>query len=92
MKGKLIRLSLAFTDASDAAVDPTTVSVRIRPPDGVKATYVYGVDAELVRDGVGNYHFDLSLEQYGMYGYYAWSTGTGQAAAHGEIKSVEPVA
>lgn len=92
VKGELVRVSMAYTDTDGDAIDPSTVSIRIKPPSGTRVTYVYGTDAELVKDSVGNYHVDLSLAEDGEYRYYAWSTGTGQAAVHGRVLSVEPLA
>ncbi|KKL22915.1 hypothetical protein LCGC14_2430680, partial [marine sediment metagenome] len=44
-EGDLIRLSAAFTDLNDAAVDPTTVTVKHKTPDGTITTKVYLTDA-----------------------------------------------
>ena len=79
----LIRLSAAFTDAlTNAALDPTAVTLKIRRrAKGVTTTtYTYGVDAGLVRDGVGLYHLDYTPTAAGDYYYRFTGTGAAQAA------------
>ncbi len=78
--GDLIIVSAVFTDSVGAAIDPSTVTFKFKDPAGTTTTYLYGTDAELVRDSVGNYHVDLSPTVRGDYLYRYESTGTGQAA------------
>jgi uncharacterized protein YfaS (alpha-2-macroglobulin family) len=78
--GDLVRCSGAFTNASDAAVDPDTVLFQFRTPSGDITTYTYGVDAELVRDSLGNYHVDVDANEVGEWWVRFYSTGSGQAA------------
>lgn len=81
-KGDLVRCTGTFTDSETPpnAVDPTTVSFKFKNPAGSVTTYVYGVDAQLVRSGVGIYYADISLTAPGIWRYRFESTGTGQAA------------
>jgi uncharacterized protein YfaS (alpha-2-macroglobulin family) len=68
--GAVPTLSAAFTRRSNGnAVDPTTVTFNIRQPDETYIEYVYSVDAELIRDGVGLYHVDFTVDQAGEYCY-----------------------
>ena len=78
--GDTRRLSAAFTIAgnSPAATDPTTLTFKMREPDGTVTTYVEGTDVELVKDSTGNFHVDWLLAQAGKH-YYRW-IGTGAAA------------
>lgn len=79
--GNLVRVSAVFKDAAGTAIDPTTVGFKVRRPDtGAVTTYVYGTDAQLVKDSVGNYHVDVSADATGEWPYRFYSTGTGQAA------------
>jgi hypothetical protein len=86
LEGNIARITFEFRDNSDdSLVDPSTVSIIIEEPDGTQTTYVYGTDAELVRDGVGEFHFNLAGDQTGTYWYRIESTGTGQAATESRI-------
>ena len=79
--GTLVRVSGAFRDVSNAAIDPSTVKFKWKRPDtGVVTTYTYGIDNQLVKDSVGNYHVDVSADVQGDWLYRWESTGTGQAA------------
>ena len=75
--GDTRRLSAAFT-VSSAATDPTTLTFKMREPDGTVTTYVWETDAELVKDSTGNFHVDWLLAKVGKH-YYRW-IGTGAAA------------
>ncbi len=85
-KGDLVVLTAVFTDRNGAAIDPATVTFKIRDPSGAVTTYVFGTDAELVKDSVGNYHVDVSPSVNGDYLYRYESTGTGQAAEEGKFQ------
>ena len=73
--GDMVRCSAAFTQNS-AAVDPTTVTFQIRRlPANPITTYTYGVDPELIKDSVGNYHVDYQPDAAGDWCYrYAGTT------------------
>lgn len=85
--GQLVRVSAAITDASGSAVDPSTLTMKYRTPGGTTTTLTYGTDAALVKDSVGNYHVDLSVQEAGAYQYVWTSTGTGQAIGEGAFVS-----
>jgi len=85
-KGDLIRCSAAFTDADDNAQDPTVVGFKVRDPSNNITSYVYGTDAELVKDSTGNYHVDVDADEVGTWYYRFYSTGTGQAADESEFE------
>lgn len=72
----------AFTTSAGAAVDPTLVRVFLRLPDGTESILTYGVDGAVIKDSVGNYHYDWSLTVEGSH-CYRW-VGTGAAVAAGE--------
>jgi hypothetical protein len=69
-----------FYDTSDTLVDPTAVYVSIRYPDKSVVNYTYGVHAELVKSGTGEYYVFISSTQTGKHYVYWKSTGTAQAA------------
>jgi hypothetical protein len=90
-KGAKVRLSAAFTDSNDTAVDPTAVVFKAKNPAGTVTTYTYGADAELVKDSTGNYHVDLDLDTSGQWIYRFAGTGTAKAADE-EALEVRPSA
>jgi len=78
--GDTRRLSAAFTVAANSptATDPTTLTFKMREPDGTITSYVKDTDSELVADSTGNFHVDWPIAQVGKH-YYRW-VGTGAAA------------
>jgi len=87
--GDLVRVTGAFTTAAGVATDPAAVVGKYRDPSGNTVSLTYGVDAALVRDGVGVYHIDINANQADWWFYRFYSTGTGQAASEGKFY-VEP--
>lgn len=100
-QGVAIRCSVEFKDSSTPPVyvDPTTVTFKLRGPLSSRTfvsndetapvtTYVYGTDAELVKDAVGRYHVDVTTPTgatvEGIYAFRFEGTGTNASAADGE--------
>lgn len=82
--GNVRRLKASFTDAAlGGAIDPDAVLLVVMQPGQTKeeaTTYTYGVDAQIVRDQLGEYHADIQFPVSGM-AYYRWfSTGDGEAS------------
>ena len=87
--GQLVRLSATFTDAAGAAADPDTVRLLHKPmsaPGATLQTLTYpGEGTSIVRDSLGQYHADISMDDPGTH-YWRWeSTGDAQAAAQGQF-------
>lgn len=76
--GDLRRIAGAFKNDAGTATDPTTVRFEFLTPAGVKTTYVYPTNAQLVKDSTGNYHVDLTLTEAGLW-FYRWE---GEGAVH----------
>lgn len=72
-----VRCTVVIQDVdSGAYVDPTTLTFSTYNPFGTTTDYVYGVDPEVVKDSVGHYHCDVTLDEPGDW-YYQWrGTGT----------------
>lgn len=68
-KGDRVRISTAFTDSDGTAFDPNTVTAKYLDPSSNTTTYVYGTDAELVKDSTGNYHVDIYVDEIGRWHY-----------------------
>lgn len=78
-QGNLVRLTGEFTDASTGApVDPTTVTFRLRAPDGATTEYLY--PANVTRVTAGTYSVDWPAVKPGRYTYRFFSTGAGMAS------------
>ena len=83
--GDRVRLLATFKNAAGVATDPTTITVKTKTPAGVVATFVFGIDAQVVKDSTGNYHFDFDLTASGHW-YYRWAaTGAVFAAEEGTL-------
>ncbi len=86
MIGEKIRLTATFSDPETGnLLDPGTVYVSWKDPDGNIVQKQYGVDPELVKDSVGTYHIDIDAAMAGQWRFRWASTGTGQAAAEGSF-------
>jgi len=73
--GDSLRIQASFYNASTVLTDPTAVSVRIKTGDRTTTTYVYGVDAEVIKSAVGVYYIDVTVDSSGTW-RFRW-TGTG---------------
>jgi len=78
--GDVVRCSGTFRDSADALVNPTTVTFKLKDPNGVVTTYVYGTNAEVLRPSTGLYVVDVEPTMAGTYKFRFSSTGTGKAA------------
>jgi hypothetical protein len=58
------------TGTPPAAVDPTSLTLKIKLPNKTEVSYELGVDEELVKDAVGIYHVDYLLTLPGQYWYH----------------------
>ncbi len=86
-KGDLVQLTAAFTDKAGAAFDPSTVTFKLKDPTGEVTTYVYGTDAELVKDETGKYHVDVAADLSGDYHYRFQGSGLiGKSAAENTFR------
>lgn len=79
--GSLILLSSAFTDADDAPIDPTTITLHVRGTDGAKVSYP--VDA-LTKVSTGVYTRQVIPQTSGVWRYRF--EGSGAAIAANEKK------
>lgn len=76
--GDVVRLTSAFKQGA-TPVDPDTVSVKVKLPNGSTTTYTY--PATITKDSAGNYHLDLATSVSGTHRYRWFSTGFGAASA-----------
>ncbi len=79
-RGDVVRLSANFTNISNSPTDPTTVVLRIKQPDATVSVVNYP-GGDIVRDGTGQYHYDLSIAEAGDWYYRFEGSGAVQAAS-----------
>lgn len=86
-RGSKVRVSVSFVDASDVAADPSTVTLTVLAPKAVGGTppgeqhsYAYG-DGVIVKDGVGEYHADITTDANGLWRWRWEGTGGNADAA-----------
>ena len=73
--GDMIRCSVVFKDLNGTVIDPTTVVLKIKKPNNSLVTYNYLADAELIKDSVGNYHYDFLITLDGMHTFGWFGSG-----------------
>ena len=78
--GDLVRITSAFTTQAGTAVDPSTVTARVKDPSGTTTVFTY--PASVAKDATGDYHADFVPTLAGVH-YYRWE-GTGSAVAASE--------
>lgn len=83
--GDMQSLKIAFTDEAGNAADPTGVTFKMREPDGVETTYIYGADAELVKESVGNYQVGWTFNKSGRHIFRFAGAGAVAAAEQNEV-------
>lgn len=65
--GSRWRFTETFTDlVANAVTDPTTVVLKLKDPSGVETSYTYAA-AQIARDSVGVYHFDVTFSMVGQW-------------------------
>lgn len=73
--GDVVRLTGTFKTPAGTPVDPGGVRVKVKDPIGTATTYVYGVDAAVIKDSTGNYHLDVDADKEGIW-FYRWEGTT----------------
>ena len=78
--GDLARISSAFTTAATGTpTDPTTITARVKAPDGSLTVFTY--PSGVTKDSTGNFHADFVPTMSGTH-FYRWEgTGSAQAAS-----------
>ena len=88
--GNLVVVGATFYSSTGVATDPTDTGIvyfYMQDPQGVITTYNTDDDAELVIDGAGVFHVNVTLDSPGIW-KYAWrSTGaTLQTAVESSLR------
>lgn len=88
--GNIVVMSASFTDNSQNPIDPSTVEMIVKIPDGTTITYTYGVDISMVKDSVGNYHCEIDAEMVGDYICFWKGFGIGQGSDSRTFTVIDP--
>ena len=80
--GDIVRVSVEFKNLTGTLTDPTTVTLKYRDPTGTLTDWTVTA-GEIVKDGVGLYHADVSPTAAGIWAYRFVGVGTLQAAEEG---------
>lgn len=86
--GDGFRLKATFT-VDDVVTDPTTVTFKLKDPDGLITTYVYGVNAEVVKVSTGIYYIDVTVSKALTWFYRIVGTGAVIAATEGTFVGLQ---
>ena len=81
--GQSVKLSCAFTNASGAAANPTTVQCLVREPDGTETTYTSATTPAVTNPSTGTFELVYSPDQSGVY-TYRWEGTTGTTTPRDE--------
>jgi hypothetical protein len=77
--GDTVVISAEFRNPdTDALVDPPQVFGSFIDPSLNQTDYTYTVDVELVRDGIGEYHYNIVADEAGTWQYKIYATGVAQ--------------
>ena len=80
-EGTTVRVSWEYKNAltNGGLYDPDNPKLTIKNPLGEKTEEAY--PGNIVRDGVGLYHYDFVATIPGEYHFRAWATGAGAASS-----------
>lgn len=90
-KGSTVRIWGRFSDPdTKEPLDPTTLSVKLRLPDGTFTTKTYPDDGEITRTDVGVFYLPYTLAQAGQYCWWWTATnGAGKGVVvYGSLQSM----
>jgi len=77
-------LDVNFTDVNGNPIDPTTITLRVRDPDGTQEVFTYPTQVQ--RSGVGAYFYIYKFTDYGIYSYRYEGDGAAVAAGDNQIQ------
>ena len=75
-----------FFNSSGKPIDPTTVTLIVRPPASPNTLITLAYPADLTREGEGDYIYNLILSQPGEWRYRWVGTGACAAVIEGTIQ------
>jgi hypothetical protein len=80
-KGNPVIIEAKFNDkVTGAFVDPTNIFIEVKTPLGVRTVYTYGVTSGFIREGLGNYSYEINPTIEGRWAVKTAGTGINQGA------------
>lgn len=77
--GDTVESDVAFIDLNLAAVDPSAITVSVTDPAGAVTDFVFGVDGNMEKRGVGYYAVQFPVTSVGIWRVKWEGTGAAQA-------------
>lgn len=87
--GDTIRIFATVT-LNDVPTDPTTLTITIQPPTGSPYSFTWPADPEVVKDGVGQFHFDQVVTQGGTWSFSWDADGAVDVTGSGTFEVGDP--
>lgn len=87
-QGDLVKVSAVFKRGAGFD-DPTAVTLKLRKGDGTVVTFTYPPAGTIVRDSLGKFHADISIDLPGTWAYRWEGTAPVQSAGQ-ETFVVQP--
>jgi hypothetical protein len=75
----------AFKNSAGADTDPSTVTIRVKKPDGTTTVYVYGGSPAALREAAGRFYVAVAFDQAGPWGWALVGTGAVAEATGGRF-------
>ena len=66
--GSRIRFHAAFSSMQGTPTDPSTITLKVRPPGGTQTYYTFA-GGQLIKDSTGVYRIDLTVTVAGAWTY-----------------------
>lgn len=92
--GQAVRLSATFATFAGVLTNPSTTTFKTAliianpPPDPTAVNAVFGVDAAVINDSAGVFHYDFTPAAPGNYVYQVVGTGAVAAVKRGYFRVV----
>lgn len=77
--GNLVQCSAAFVNQSQVPTDPTTVTLRVLPPNGPTQVFTLAL-GQVIKSSTGNYYYNFPTTMPGAH-YYRFEGGGALVAA-----------
>lgn len=73
--GSQVRFRGSFSNLTGVLTDPTTITLKVRPPGGAQTAYTFAA-AQLIKESTGIYRMDLAINTGGVWTYRWEGAGT----------------
>jgi len=73
------------TQINEADADPTTLTLTLTNPAGTQTTHVHGTDVNVIKEAIGRYYYDKTLDVVGTWRWRWVAAGVLTGADSGQI-------